>query len=927
MRISDLLRYGVPAPLAKVWAGVASELTEVQERAVEAGALDGETNLLVVAPTSSGKTLVGEFAAATSAYRTRHHGLFLVPYRALADEHFANFRQRYGDLLSVVISTSDWTEFDDDIRSGNFGMGVMTYEKLIGLLVDHPQLLDRCSTLVVDEVQMLGDRSRGASLEMLLTQVLLHESPPQLIALSASLDSLNKLDAWLRATLVMTNERPVPLSEGVLAPFSGRLLTTDDESERVVDAAIDVDAAIAELVQVYTDEGKQVLVFRSSVEKTRKSADRIKRYLPATGVPSATAELLDALEPSDAVEALRRTLASGIGFHNADLTAPERRAVEQAFRSGEARVLVSTTTLAMGVNLPTDVVVVGDYKRWYPVRGDWAFEEISVAEYKNAAGRAGRLGQRSAGLAILVADRDVEQRQLLDFYCRGEVEAVESKIARQRFDDVVFNVIASGLADDVDGLVEFIAATFAYLTFYDVTGGGRAAVEEGVARALDTCRESGLIRDEAGTLGPTPSALVFARHGVPLAAATRLVALAERLVEGEVAKGELLFQVAVCDGLFDGRPYVEWDKTQRKPIDPRTRMNVLASDFDSTSELRRQLEKQHLDEVETRVLARTACLLEWAEGTAEADLSRRFKGCPPSRLRGMGKNAAWLLDALKQVAALRGARSDEVQAVHAVALECRYGVPVELAPLARLNTPGVGRASLLRLHAGDEGRRLFEPDVLLDADAAEFEGLLTAAEITALRAAIVSERGETLRRRRSGHVSRAEQAALDAALIEDLYTADGRALEQAVTDALNAVGVTTTRNVRQSHGEEDLRITHPQGTVVISVTASKDEGKRVAWSKAREVLGTGAGLNPVNYVCVARPGFHSLAERQAAEIAREEGRRRLLLMPIDVLAEAIVRVQEGRLEATVLTDLLAQESGLLTLGDLPLVEATALAVE
>jgi replicative superfamily II helicase len=153
--------------MAKVWVEQIDELTEIQAKAVEAGVFDGKTNLLVVAPTSSGKTLVGEMAAASASYRTRRHGIFLVPYRALADEHYANFRDRYGELLNVVISTSDWTEFDDDIRAGNFGLAVLTYEKLMGRLIDHPQLLDRCSVLVVDEVQMLGDPSRGAGLELL----------------------------------------------------------------------------------------------------------------------------------------------------------------------------------------------------------------------------------------------------------------------------------------------------------------------------------------------------------------------------------------------------------------------------------------------------------------------------------------------------------------------------------------------------------------------------------------------------------------------------------------------------------------------------------------------------------------------------------------------------------------------------------------
>jgi hypothetical protein len=55
------------------------------------------------------------------------------------------------------------SECDDDIRSGNFGLAVMTYEKLIGLLVEHAQRLNHCSTLVVDEVQMLATADAAAA--------------------------------------------------------------------------------------------------------------------------------------------------------------------------------------------------------------------------------------------------------------------------------------------------------------------------------------------------------------------------------------------------------------------------------------------------------------------------------------------------------------------------------------------------------------------------------------------------------------------------------------------------------------------------------------------------------------------------------------------------------------------------------------------
>ena len=147
LAVSDLASLGAPPELVEVWNKHVRELTGVQERPVRAGALDGQTNMLVVAPTSSGKTFVGELAATSSAYTHRQHAIFIVPFRALADERYDLFRERYGDLLSVVISTSDWTEFDADIRAGILNLAVMTYEKLMGFLVQQPDLIGRCTAL------------------------------------------------------------------------------------------------------------------------------------------------------------------------------------------------------------------------------------------------------------------------------------------------------------------------------------------------------------------------------------------------------------------------------------------------------------------------------------------------------------------------------------------------------------------------------------------------------------------------------------------------------------------------------------------------------------------------------------------------------------------------------------------------------------
>lgn len=907
MRVSELEHLGAPSALVDVWAREVDELTDVQARAVEAGALGGDGNLLVVAPTSSGKTFVAEMAAVATSYRTRRHTLLLVPFRALADEHYARLRERYGDLLSVVIATGDWTEFDDDIRAGNFGVAILTYERLIGLLVEHPQLLDRCGAVIVDEVQMLGDRGRGADLEMLLTQVLNHPAAPRVVALSASLDRLNLLDTWLRATLVMTNERPVPLREGVLGPTAGRLLLRDGAVETIAPGDADSERAMMNAIVQMVADGKQVLVFRTSIPKTQATAEQLRHFLPAPGIGAESRRLLDDLEPTETVEVLRRTLASGVGFHNADLTSVERRAVERSFRLGECRVLVSTTTLAMGVNLPTDVVVIADTKRWIPDRGNWRSEDLSVAEYKNAAGRAGRLGQRTEGLAIVVAQADTEQRQLADYYCRGEVEAVESQLPINPLDDVAFGVLCAGLADDAAGVVDVISTTFAFATFYDLHG-GIDAVRDGVARAVETCQAAGLIEIADSKLLPTARAYVFARRHIPVAAAAVLSDLADQLLADEVSREETAFTIASCDRLFEPRPYVAWDKLRHQPIDPRPGLELRVEADGRSPSLAALLERPTITEQQARIIARTDCLLRWADGRSGESISRVHNGCPEPRVAGMGRTAAWLLEAVGQLVRLR---DGDLAAIDELALGFRYGVPADLVPLARLRAPGIGRGALMRLYAADLTLRLFDPDVVLDADPSAFDGLLRPIEVERLRAAITNDRGESFRRRRDAQLQRAQEAAFETRILAALYDTDGLDFEQAVADALASIGIPVIRITNQKRGEEDLQITHEDGMVVVSVTASLDPTRNISWSKAREILGGGVGINPLTYLCIGRPGFHSLAIEHSELIAREEGARRLLLVPLDVLAEMVVRCHEGTMEARAGLDLIAHGRGLL----------------
>ncbi len=909
MEIGDLEQHGAPAELVAVWREHVNQLTDVQEKAIRAGLLGSSKNLLAVAPTSSGKTFIGEVAATTSAFLRPRHALFIVPFRALAEEHYLLFRERYHEVLTVGISTSDHQEFDADIRAGNVSLTVMTYEKLTGFLVAQPNFLNRCSTLVVDEVQSMSDPGRGSNLEIMLTQALRSATPPQIVALSASLDDLHELDIWLRAQAVISSERPVPLSECV-CDVSGIALRRDGGSQRLLAPRADRDELALGLAEDAVTSGKQVIVFRSSIGKVRNTADALTRRLPATGASQEIDESLNELEDSESVGPLRACISARVGFHNADLSYAERRLVESAFRSGEIRALVSTTTLAMGVNLPTDVVVVADTERWVPAPGGWDTQDISVAEYRNAAGRAGRLGQRSEGQAVLLAEG--RPRQLLNNYVLGEVEPIESQIPSRAFADVVFDLIACSIATSEAALVEFVAATFAYMTFYERAGGGLSEVQAGAQAAIAECLATGLILENEDGLAPTSAGRLFASAGLSLASAIHL----HKLIEedgGRLPVPALIYELSACEEL-GGRPWLRRARGVTQPLEAEQKPALDGKQ--AGSRLVAALNAR--DERTGLRLAKTKCILDWIGGEPTTRITARFHGmgAGSTRVRDLGRSTAWLLETVSAVAQVQEEPAEVVERLREFALEARYGLPAPLAPLARLSVRGVTRNHLLALYRDERGLELHTPEALLDLPDETFGKLLTPTQLDRLRKAIVEDIHASLLVRRTGQRRRAEVVDLPAKLVDDLYTTTGNGLELAVADALTHVGLSAERVLRQPSGEEDIRLAHSDGTVVISVTASKDDARPVRWNKAKEILGTGAGLNPTNYVCIARPSFDKLAEKSAANIAREQGSRSILLVPVDVIAEAIVGISEGGMTADDLGDLLARRRGVLRLQDL-----------
>ncbi|MFH0701752.1 MAG: DEAD/DEAH box helicase [Candidatus Woesearchaeota archaeon] len=186
-------------------------LTPVQEKAVQAGLLNN-TSLLVCAPTASGKTLIATMGIAQHLEQG-HKTIYLVPLKALANEKFKEFQQLLASTpYKTVISTGEMDSESNYLAK--YDLLILTTEKLDSLLRHRVSWLEQVKLVVVDEIHLLNDASRGPTLEIILT-LLKSLIRPQLIGLSATIGNPQELAQWLGAELVQDSWRPVELKQGI----------------------------------------------------------------------------------------------------------------------------------------------------------------------------------------------------------------------------------------------------------------------------------------------------------------------------------------------------------------------------------------------------------------------------------------------------------------------------------------------------------------------------------------------------------------------------------------------------------------------------------------------------------------------------------------------------------------------------------------
>ncbi|XP_022522258.2 helicase POLQ-like [Astyanax mexicanus] len=482
------------------WQKVCLDLDSVKQR----------KNLIYSLPTSGGKTLVAEILIFKELLCRRKDALLILPYVALVQEKVRGLAS-FGIELDFMVEEYAGSKgrFPPVKRRSSNSLYITTIEKghsLVNSLIEANRL-DNIGLVVVDELHMLGDGSRGAILEMTLAKVLYINKSTQIIGMSATLGNIGDLQSFLRAENYTNDFRPVELKEYVKLRDSiyevkpkeeecfrfSRLLAFKYSSGM---QKMDPDHIIALVTEVIPKQS--CLIFCATKKNCENVAGMICKYLHTDFLMHREGEkatLLAELRNSgngSLCPVLQRTVPFGLAYHHSGLTSDERKLVEEAYSSGVLCLLACTSTLAAGINLPARRVILRS-----PYVG---IDFLKRSQYKQMVGRAGRAGIDSVGESILILqDRDKDMvRKLVS----APMEKCYSNLLHDGSKGLLsltLSLIGLNVTQSEEQVVDFMSRTL--LSVQETQTCQQKSLKELTVESIEILKQKGLIEASSGAAG------------------------------------------------------------------------------------------------------------------------------------------------------------------------------------------------------------------------------------------------------------------------------------------------------------------------------------------------------------------------------------------------------------------------------------------
>ncbi|CAK9255752.1 unnamed protein product [Sphagnum jensenii] len=480
-----------------------------------------DSNVLLGAPTGSGKTISAELAM-MRLFNTQPDMkiIYIAPLKALVRERMDGWGKGLARTLGkkMVELTGDFTPDMRALLAAD--IIISTPEKWDGISRNwhNRSYVTKVGLMVIDEIHLLG-ADRGPILEVIVSRMRYISSqtelPVRFVGLSTALANARDLANWLGIEEVglynfKPSVRPVPL-EVHIQGYPGKFYCPRMNSmNKPTYAAITTHSPF-----------KPVLIFVSSRRQTRLTALDLIQYAAADERPrqflSMTEEEMEMITSQVIDENLKHTLQFGIGLHHAGLNDRDRSLVEELFTNTKIQILVCTSTLAWGVNLPAHLVVIKGTE-FYDGKSK-RYVDFPITDVLQMMGRAGRPQFDQHGKAVILVHEPKKS-----FYKKFLYEPfpVESSLAQHLHDHLNAEVAAGTIASKQDA-IDYLTWTYLFRrlvmnpSYYDLEETSSAAINvflsSLVNSTLQALEDAGCVRvNEDNTVEPLVMGTVASQY-------------------------------------------------------------------------------------------------------------------------------------------------------------------------------------------------------------------------------------------------------------------------------------------------------------------------------------------------------------------------------------------------------------------------------
>lgn len=618
------------------------DFNPAQKAVIESGYLDDKSNYIISIPTASGKTVLGVLPALKTILNGGK-AVYAAPLLSIQNEKVKEFKafEEHGINVGKHPSSAD--------------LSVMVFESFDALTRFSWNVLRDVDTLIIDEFHMIGEYSRGPTLEAAITRAKIINPGMRIIALSATLKNIEEIEGWLEGTCVEHDYRPVPLHKEVLDAEMFNTKNKNDVIVKIAEKAMNDNSQALAFVSTRRFTESLATYVAKKINK-KLSKDQKQRFKEVAEKLLAVPEKKGSLPTSTCVK-LAESVEKGVAFHHAGLFNEQKEIIEDEFRNGNILMITATPSLMYGVNLPSKTVVIRDHTRWTS-QGP---QPIPVFDYEQMSGRAGRPQYDDVGYSYLIAKTMDEAQNLEEYYVEGEIEQTNSKLVDNK--DAIYKQIiaqiASSLSKNLDELTEFFGKT---LYGYQMNNNPSMAffaadsLKYELENALSFLLQNGIIR-------ATPEGLKTTEFGNLIAKSNYAVETAVKIKEyvsdiSEINVEEFIYALAETPDLplitFKGRK-------SKDPVQEKlSECGLFAVDLGN-------------------IEATTVSLIEWINERSEFDIENKYNVYSASTRRS-AYEASRLVKFAKNTSEVLGDYSN-LKEYDILSARLYYGIKPDIIPL------------------------------------------------------------------------------------------------------------------------------------------------------------------------------------------------------------------------------------------------------